>query len=59
MIQYSGEKSYIPLAQLKITVINVATHVKPRFRVIPVLRSRISKTAYCLSLQRDSLTLYF
>ena len=35
-----------PLAQLKITVINVATQLKPRFGEMLVLRNRISKTVY-------------
>ena len=35
-----------PLAQPKITVINVATQLKPRFREMLVLRNGISKTAY-------------
>ena len=48
MIQYNREKSSrnISLAQLKITVINVATQLKPRFREMLVLRNCISKTAY-------------
>ena len=37
----------ILLAQLKITVINVASQLKPRFRVTLVLCNSISRKAYC------------
>ena len=46
----------IPLAQLKITAINVATQLKPYFHEMLVLRNRISNRIWFLAFLRRGLS---